>query len=114
MPVSATSEKNTLRVSFSPEGESQVPHRYEAEVICFLTVTDAGLEITYSHHIFHTRDTTIGPFAEEVTRRMPLTPALIAVLEHGVFYEFWSTFTRSVRISQAPVGRLPSHIEEAV
>lgn len=114
MPVSATTDKETLRVTFSPEGESGAPHRYEAEIVCFLRVMDTGLEITYSHHLFRSRETTIGPFSNEIMRRMPLTPALIAVLEHGVFYEFWSTFSRAVRLSSAPIGKLPSEVKTGV
>lgn len=112
MPVSATSEKDILRISFVPGGEVEItnPHRHEAEVVSFLQVTDAGLKIFYSHHVFRIRETTIGPFTKEITRRMPLTPALIAILEYGVFYEFWSTFARPVTISQAPIGKLPTEI----
>ena len=108
MPVSATTKKDTLRITFSPEGESHVPHRYEAEIVCFLQIVDTGLEITYSHHVFRSRESTIGPFSDEVIRRMPLTPSLIAILETGVFHEFWSTFTRTVRLSTTPltVGKM--------
>lgn len=110
MPVSATTDKDILRISFKPEGESNDPHRHEAEIVCFLQVTDAGLKIFYSHHIFRIRETTIGPFTKEITRRMPLTAALIAILNYGVFYEFWGAFLRTTTASDAPVGKLPGDI----
>jgi hypothetical protein len=110
MPVSATSDKDILRVSFPVEGET--PADYEAEVICFLRVTDAGLEISYSHHFIRTRESTVGPFSKEVERRMSLTPALTCLIHEGVLHEFWSTFAKSVKVSQAGIGRLPTDIRE--
>ena len=107
MPISPTSEKDTLRVSFSPQGEGESPHRYESEIVCFLRVTDAGLDIAYSHHVYHTREATVGPFTNETSRRMPLTPALIAVIEQGVFYEFWASFNRGVRTSPKEIDQVP-------
>lgn len=108
MPISATSDKDILRVSFPVEGET--PADYEAEVVCFLRVTDAGLEITYSHHFIRSRESTVGPFSKEVERRMSLTPALTCLIHEGVLHEFWSTFTKSVRVSPAGIGKLPTDV----
>jgi hypothetical protein len=116
LPVSPTSNENILRISFSVRGELPVstttPMLHESEIVCFLRIGDTGLDITYSHHIIRVRDSTVGPFSREVERRMPLTPALVAVIELGVFYEFWTAFNRGVRTSPAPIGKLPTDQSE--
>lgn len=110
MPVSATSDKSIVRVTFSVanEPDNQAKDRHESEIVCFLRIGEGGLEISYSHHIIRVRETTIGPFTHEMERRMSLTPALTAIIEVGVFNEFWSTFLQSVRVSPARMGKLPT------
>ena len=113
MPVSATSDKSIVRVSFSVSNEpdNQAKDRHESEIVCFLRIGEGGLEISYSHHIIRVRETTIGPFTQEMERRMPLTPALTAIIQVGVFNEFWSTFLQSIRVSPARMGKLPTDTE---
>lgn len=108
MPVSATSEPDTLRISFPVQGEESNTDLHETEIVCFLRVGDAGLDIAYSHHIIRVRESTVGPFTKEAERRMSLTPTLIALVEQGVLYEFWSAFNRGVRVSPTPIGKLPT------
>lgn len=110
LPVSATSDKSIVRVSFSVSNEpdNQAKDRHESEIVCFLRIGEGGLEISYSHHIIRVRETTIGPFTQEMERRMSLTPALTAVIQAGVFYEFWSAFARIVRTSPTRMGKLPT------
>ena len=110
MPLSVTTDPHTLRVSFSVQGESK-DSNHETEIICFLRINDAGLDITYSHHIIRVRESTVGQFTNETPRRMSLTPALTAVIQQGVYYEFWSHFNRIVRTSPAPIGKLPTDVE---
>lgn len=112
MPVSATPDKSIIRVSFSVSNEpdNQNKDRHESEIVCFLRIGEGGLETSYSHHIIRVRETTIGPFTQEMERRMSLTPALIAIIETGVMNEFWSAFLRSVRTSPARMGKLPTDL----
>ena len=110
MPLSVTTDPYTLRISFPVQGESQ-DSNHETEIVCFLRINDAGLDITYSHHIIRVRESTVGPFIGETPRRMSLTPALMAVVQQGVYHEFWSAFNRSVRTSPAPIGKLPTDTE---
>lgn len=112
MPVSATTDKSIVRVSFSVSNEpgNQNQNRHESEIVCFLRISEGGLEISYSHHIIRVRETTVGPFTQEMERRMSLTPALTAIIQTGVCNEFWSTFIQSIRTSPARMGKLPTEL----
>lgn len=111
MPVHTTSDKNILRVTFPLSGEGE-KGEYVSEIVCFLRIGDGGLETYYSHHIIRTRDSNVGPFTKEAVRRLSLTPALRAVIEQAVMYEFWSAFNRFLRSSPAAIDRLPTELDE--
>ena len=112
MPAHTTNDKNILRISFPVFGEGD-KGEYISEIVCFLRMSDAGLETYYSHHIIRTRDSNVGPYTKEAVRRLSLTPALRAVIEQSVMHEFWSTFSRTLRTSPAAIDQLPTEINES-
>lgn len=111
MPVHTTNDKSILRISFPLHGEGE-KGEYISEVVCFLRIGDAGLETYYSHHIIRTRDSNVGPFTKEAIRRLSLTPALRACIEHSIMYEFWSFFSQTLRTSPSGIDRLPTETND--
>jgi hypothetical protein len=110
MPVSITKDPNILRVSFPVEGEGP-SDRFNAEIVCFLRISEGGLETNYSHHLIRSREAPSGPYTQETTRRMSLTPTLKAVISLGAMHELWSTFPQTIRTSPGRIDSLPTDID---
>jgi len=73
--------------------------RYQdQEIVCYVRLIPTGLEINYSHHILHSRNSATGPHNQHDVFRYPLTLALRAMIEQCVMFEFWSAFSRTVQV----------------
>lgn len=111
MSVSVTKDPNILRISFAVEGEGP-SDQFEVEIVCFLRISEGGLETNYSHHIFRSRESPTGAFTQETVRRMALSPTLKGIISHGVVHELWSTFPQTIRTSPGRINKLPLDVDD--
>ncbi len=107
--VNATHRKDLIRVSFPCPIE--INDRSDADIVCYLRVTDVGLTLYYSHHALRNRSTEKGPFEGEMNMRLNLDQALRAQIETCVMQEFWSQFLRKVKVFPGHPDLPPSQVE---
>lgn len=93
--VNATHRKDLIRVQFHCP---PLNNRSDADIVCYLRVTETGLTLYYSHHVMRSRSTEKGPYEQENTIRLTLDQALRAQIEACTMLEFWSAFLRKVRV----------------
>jgi hypothetical protein len=91
--VSATESPATLRVSFTYD----TGLTSQFEVVCFVRPCFEGLDILYSHHLQRFRSVPRGPWQDEASMVMQLTPNLIGLIQQGVMLELFSKFGSRVR-----------------
>jgi hypothetical protein len=91
--VSATESPTTLRVSFTYD----TGLTSQFEVVCFVRPCFEGLDILYSHHLQRFRSVPRGPWQDEASMVMQLTPNLIGLIQQGVMLELFSRFGSRVR-----------------
>ncbi len=91
--VSATDSPSTLRVSFTyDEGLTS-----QFEVVCLVRPCFEGIDILYSHHLQRFRSVPRGPWQDERSIVMQLTPSLVGLIQQGIMLELFGRFGSRVR-----------------
>lgn len=104
MPVIATKFDNLVMVRFRAPIQIDNQH-VRSDIICYLRLTPNGeLEINYSHHIIHARDSSTGPFTPQSPVRVALDSNLQSIITLGIAQEFWSSVNPTIKTIPGNLG----------
>lgn len=103
--MTPTSFPDIYRVTI-PEHEDDIRRSY---LTCFVFVRDGKLEVIYSHHSHHSRESGVGPWSEYSQTRLAITPITEAFIFTNVAMAFANTFMGNIRpITQEMYEKLVS------
>lgn len=103
--ITPTSFPDVYRITI-PEYEDDTRRSH---IVCFLFVQDGKLEIAYSHHSHHSRESGVGPWGEYSQTRLSITPITESFIFTNVANGLANTFLGNIRpITQEMHNRLVS------
>lgn len=97
MPIQTTNDPDRLRCSFVLEDSLDGMAR-QTEIVTFLQLTPAGIEIGYDHHLLRVRTSPLAPPDTEHKFRLVPDATLQALIVTCVQREWWTHFACKFRV----------------